>query len=121
MSSPSERFYSKHTAATQTSTNCVFFQRYAVCVCICDLPVRTNDALCNRVSYLVENIFVVGTADEELILGDKNRNILISCTKVTNIFCTVKKSEVLLWISKLHAAYAVLILQEHEAKIRLKL
>lgn len=119
MSSPSECFYSKHTAATQTSTNCVFFQRYAVGICV--LPVRTNDALCNRVSYLVENIFVVGTADEELILGDKNRNILISCTKVINIFCTVKKSEVLLWISKLHAAYADLILQEHEAKIRLKL
>lgn len=92
----------------------MFFQRYAVCICV--LPVRTNDALCNRVSYLVENIFVVGTADEELILGDKNRNIRISCTKVINIFC-----QVLLWISKLHAAYAVLILQEHEAKIRLKL
>lgn len=41
------------------------------------LPVRSGDALSNSVSYLVENMSVVCTADEELVLKE---------TKVSDIF-----------------------------------
>ena len=43
-----------------------------VCVCVCEggQPVGPDDAFSNGVSYLVEDVFVVRTADEELVLGE---------------------------------------------------
>lgn len=41
----------------------------------CVLPVRSDDALSNTVSYLVENVPVVCTADEELILKDNEQHL----------------------------------------------
>ena len=41
-----------------------------VCVCVCVLPVCSDDAFSDSVSYLVENVSVVCTADEELILKE---------------------------------------------------
>lgn len=41
------------------------------------LPVRPDDALSDGVSDLVENVLVVCTADEELILEEKQTNTFI--------------------------------------------
>lgn len=38
------------------------------------LPIRSDDALSDSVSYPVENVFVICTADEELILKHKTPN-----------------------------------------------
>ena len=51
-----------------------------VCVCVCVLPVCFDDAFSDGVSYLVENVSVVCTADEELILKERQTN------KHTNVF-----------------------------------
>lgn len=38
---------------------------------VCALPVRSDDALGDGVSYLVEDVSVVCTADEELVLEER--------------------------------------------------
>lgn len=67
---------------------------------MCVLPVRSDDALSNSVSYLVENVFVVCTADEELILKDKTTNTSpneqqLSCILVPSHIFTQKNGKMI--------------------------